>query len=633
MSGIAGYLGSPQPPSVLRSMMGKMMHRGATHVQYYEQGAVSLGVRQLDGDFSLVGERCYVDAERDTAIVLAGEFTNYREELEQLEKKGVRLTGATMAEVALRLYEVYGVSCVNRMRGAFVLAIHDPQKDLAFIARDPLGVKPLYYATTQSGTFVFASEIKSLFEHPGVSLEADLRGIDAYLSMGCSPGPDAMFKGVHKLPAGHRVLWNPGLHVMIEPYWQVESFAKPDPVLKTDEDFEARFASLFEEAVRQHAVDGFGIYLSGDIESAAVAAVLAKNSSSPVTAFCYDASSDVSAAAVAAQLGCKAETVNFLPQDMDKFPEAIWALDEPVADISLMPFYIAARMARPRGALVTGNGGAEMFASLPFEQQLLNAIEKPKAFYSALKSLYALAPQASMARKLGFEGRVGPRTKQRLFDVVEALRAGSLWRQYLSVAGILDQRDKQALYIGDMIPVMETYADTRHDPEGWPSATGAIMAIENASGLPEGVLAPVEKIGMFSSTECRLPFMDHRLAEFLIGLPDHLRRTKGRDRILLRKYLDKAHPGLIPPAAVSQPERRSLLAECLAAEPLKGMVETCLSESSVRRRELFDWQAVKALLAGAKTDEPIYARQVFALLSLEIWFRIFVDHEKGWMSH
>jgi asparagine synthase (glutamine-hydrolysing) len=157
------------------------------------------------------------------------------------------------------------------------------------------------------------------------------------------------------------------------------------------------------------------------------------------------------------------------------------------------------------------------------------------------------------------------------------------------------------------------------------------MAIQ-ASGLTDGVFAPLEKIGMINSISCRLPFADHRLAEFLIGLPDDL-RIDGHDKVILRDYMAKHHPDVLPPPAAPGAPRKSLLAECLAAEPLKGMVETCLSESSIRRRELFDWKKVKTILAGAQTEETIYAKQVFALLSLEIWFRIFVDHEKGWMSH
>lgn len=632
MSGIAGYLGGPQPPAVLRAMAGKQIHRGED-VLYHEEEPVNLAVRQSAREAQALGDRAFTDPDRGLAIVFAGDFLNYREEFDTLQKKGARFTSDSVAEVVLRLYEVYGVSCVNRMRGGFVFAIHDPQKDLVFIARDPMGAKPLYYATTQSGTFVFASEIKSLFEHPGIQTEADLRGIDAFLSMGCSPGPDAMFKGVHKLQPGHRILWNPGLHVMIEPYWQRESFAKADPVLKSDDDFRARFAALFEDAVRQQA-DGSVLFLTGDVESAAIASVLAKDSKDPVHALCFDVNTGPASAATAAKLGLKTEPLAFGTHDLDKLPEAIWAIDEPVADIRLAPFFVAARFAsRNGGGLLTGAGASSMFASLPAQKQVLKARQKPQSWYKLLKSVYAAAPQASIGKSLGFEGRIGPRTKQRLFDFVDALRNGSLWRQYLSVAAVIDARDKQELYLKMLTPVTETFADLQKDPEGWPTLQGALMAIQ-AGGFTDGILAPLEKTGMFNSTQCRMPFADHRLAEFLIGLPDDLRCKGGRDKILLRDYLSKAHPGLLDPVPAAAPAapRKSLLAECLAAEPLKGMVETCLSDASVRRRELFDVKKVRAIIAGSKTEEAIYAKQVFALLSLELWFRIFIDHEKGWMT-
>lgn len=634
MSGIAGYLGASQPPSILRAMTGKMMHRGPEAQLFHEEAPVFMGVRQLAGSAGDAGAGAYVDSDRNLAIVFSGECHSLQEERDTLEKKGVQLTEGSAAEVILRLYELHGVGCVNRLRGTFVFAIHDQQKDLVFIARDPLGVKPLYYATTQSGTFVFASEIKSLFEHPNLSAAADLRGVDAFLSLGCSPGPDAMFKGVHQLPPGHHILWNPGLHVMIEPFWKWESFARPDPVLKTDDDFRARFAMLFEDAVRQQAQDA-GVVLTGDIESAAVAAALAKISGGKATAFCLDIHSEYGApsAAIAAKLGLKVEPVAFGPHDLDKLPEILWALDEPVADISIAPLYLATRIAQKtvKGVLL-GACATEILASLPAQEQLIDAREKPKSWYSAAKSLYSIVPQASVGKYLGFEGKIGPRTKQRLFGFIDALRDAGLWRQYLSLVSVLDSRDKHALYIGEMTHVMETFVDLQKDPEGWPSPMSALIAVQRTGGFFDNGVSTAEKIGMFNSVECRLPFLDHRLAEFMIGLPDHLRRTPGRNKILLRDYLEKAHPGLLQPVAAPLEPRKSLLVECLSASPLKEMVETCLSEASVRRRELFDWKAVKVILAGAKTDEAIYARQVFALLTLELWFRIFIDGEKGWLS-
>ncbi|TAL40089.1 MAG: asparagine synthetase B [Alphaproteobacteria bacterium] len=632
MSGIAGYLGASQPPSILRAMTGKMMHRGPDAQSFHEEAPVFMGVRQLGG--AETGAGAYVDSDRNLAIVFSGECSNLHEERDTLEKKGMQLAEGSAAEVVLRLYEVHGVGCVNRLRGAFVFAIHDQQKDLVFIARDHLGVKPLYYATSQSGTFVFASEIKALFEHPNLSVEADLRGVDAFLSLGCSPGPDAMFKGVHQLPPGHHILWNPGLHVMIEPYWRWESFAKPDPVLKSDDDFRARFAMLFEDAVRQQSPDA-GVVLTGDVESAAVAAALAKASGGSAPAFCLDLHAECGAPslAVAEKLGLKAEPVAFGPHDLDKLPEILWALDEPVVDISVAPLYLATRVAQKkvRGVLL-GACGAEILASLPAQEQLLDARDKPASWYSIAKSMYSIVPQSTFGKYLGFGGRIGPRTKQRLFGFIEALRSDGPWRQYLSLTSILDAREKHELYIGGMTNVMETFVDMQKDPEGWPTAMSALVAVQRTGGFFDSAVSSAEKTGMFSSVECRLPFLDHRLAEFLIGLPDHLRRTPGRNKVLLRDYLDKTHPGLLQPVAAPAEPRKSLLVECLSASPLKEMVETCLSETSVRRRELFDWKAVKTILAGSKTDEALYARQVFALLMLELWFRIFIDGEKGWLS-
>jgi asparagine synthase (glutamine-hydrolysing) len=656
MSGIAGYLGSQQPPSVLRAMTGRMAHRGPGKESFYEEAPVFMGARWSfqaaapaadplsgGGAGAKAANPFAQSTDRKLAIVFAGELFNLAEAGKPLERTN---SVSSAAGVVLGLYQAYGVNCVNRLRGEFVFAIHDMQKDLVFIARDPQGARPLYYATTPSGTFVFASEIKALFEYPGVESAPDMRGIDAYLSLGCSPAPDAMFKGVHKLPPGHRITWNPGLHVMVEPYWQWGSFAKPDPVLKSDEDYLERFSGQFGAAVASRKPDC--VFLDGSLEAACVAAAM--SGASPAVAFCAELPGELGtpnipppnapvleAAAVARHLKLTPEKVAFGAQDLDKLPELIWALDEPVADIGVLPLYVMARIAgkqlsagRAPGVALSAAGAAEMLAGTREQEMVLSAHGKPRSYYTALSSAYAWLPQAKLAWRLGFEGRIGPLSKQRLGRVIAALGRENLGRQYLSLRAVLDGKEKHPLYLSQMQPIAEGFSDLFRTPEGWPDAAGSLAAMQSQGLLSEEIFAAAEKTAMFGGIECRFPFADHRLSETLLGLPAHLRRQGA----LLRQYLNKTQPGLLAAAAKPQAPagRRSLLAECLAAEPLKGIVATCLSVQSVHRRDLFDDRAVRAILSAAEAGEELCARQVFALVNLELWFRIFVDHEKGWIS-
>jgi asparagine synthase (glutamine-hydrolysing) len=643
MSGIAGYLGTQQAPAILQAMVGKMMHRGPDGQGLHIENPVFMGVRRMaamgTGD---VAEQPVYSPDRKLAIICDGEIYNYREERAELERRGMAFQTNCDAEVILRLYEVYGTNCVNRLNGVFTFAIHDMNKDLVFIARGPMGVKPLYYTTTQSGTFVFASEIKALFEHPSVQTEPDMVGIDAYLSLGYSPGPDAMFKGIHKLPPGHRLIWNAGLHVMIEPYWQWESYATPDPVLKTDEDFQARFDTLLEEAVKRRMAGSApcGAFLTGSLESVAIVAAMAKDGGAPIRTFSTSAGGDRDGLPpsrdVAARLGCHHEEMPFVPHDMDKLPELIWALDEPVADISIAPMYILSRLASKHvKAVLAGAGTNEVFANRPAHDAMLLAHKRPKSFYKMMEALMPALPQASLARKHGFYGRIGPRTKQRIRDFFDAMQEDSLFRQQVMLTSVFDAREKIPLYAPGFAPSAGTYVDCKKDPPGWPTTMATLMAMQRDAALPDGVLAPFDKMTMFSSISGRLPFMDTRLMEFVLGAPDHLRRSHGKGKVMVRNYVEKALPGLLlksaPPAQKGE-GKKSMLEECLAANPLKEMVEVCLSEASVRRRELFEPKAVRELLVGARTGEIVYLKQVFSLLTLELWFRIFIDHEKGWIS-
>jgi asparagine synthetase B (glutamine-hydrolysing) len=243
-------------------------------------------------------------------------------------------------------------------------------------------------------------------------------------------------------------------------------------------------------------------------------------------------------------------------------------------------------------------------------------------------------PFGMAARRMGATGAIGARTRQKMVDFTEAMRSGSLYQQQMCLTSLFDSRDKSQLALGALAQVSGTFADQTRKNPGWPSLLSSLVRTQTDHFLPDGVLTPYNKLMMSSGIAPRLPFADHKMAEFMFGVPDHLRRTRSRRKTLLRNYIDRKLPalGALPPQLPRSPADKSLLDLCLNTNPLKEMVETCLSETSVKRRELFDWPAVRRILAGSKAGEVIYMRQVFSLLVLELWFRIFVDHEKGWIS-
>jgi asparagine synthase (glutamine-hydrolysing) len=511
-----------------------------------------------------------------------------------------------------------------------------------------MGAKPMYYTTATSGTFIFASEMKSLLEHPAVQVVPDMMGVDAYLSLGYMPGPNSMFKGVHELKPGHRILWNPGLHVMIEPYWAWESYTAPDPSLKTNEDFQARFNVLFDEAValRQAGNARMGAFGRSSLESAALLASMSKNISGPVrvyapeneTAAMTDGLPPVSD--IAGRLGAQLQLVPTGPLAAEQLPQLVWALDEPVADLGVLTRHLLARTAASGvDGVLSFTGADALFVSYPAQEMILTVTQMQRSRFALLRKIRGIVPVGTLARLLGYSGTIGGRTRQKLYDILDSLRRDPVHRQFTTLFSPFDARDKQHLFKGELEALMETFVDTQVPQQGeqWRTPLRQLLAMQRDHWLPDAVLAPFDKLTGLNGVAGHLPFMDHKLFEFMLGIPDELRQSTGRRKSLLRGYVDQAMPGIVQPLAAKevrqkQLTRKSELEQMLAVNPLKEMADVCLSESSVRRRELFHWSAVRGILEKAKTGEMIYVRQVFSLLVLELWFRIYIDHERGWIA-
>lgn len=609
-SGIAGYLGAEQKPAILNAMLHKMAHRGGSE-QVYAAETVFVGIRADAAAASLARSE-----NSGVAVLFSGHLANRRELREKLYRQGVVLKTENDAEAVLHLYRLHGVGTDHHLRGAFTFAIHDKVRGLVLLARDPLGAKPLYYATTPSGDFVFASELRAVLEHPGVRVIPDMRGIDAYLTMGFSPAAAGMFKGVHKLPPGHRLVWNPGLHVMVEPHWEWKNHIKPDAALKSDADVQARFDALFEDAVAAQATHECRpcVFLSGRAEDSAIAAALMRQgfSALPTLEAGVPAAAEekTQGAVVAERLGTSHRFLPCLSADMEKLPEIVWAMGEPVADPAVVSLYLAAKAARAQGTAALSGVGADGLLLGDPTQDMFARLNTPPRFL--LPVLRAAARKAPLSWLRLFAGcyKMEERSRLKLVDLLGAFYDRDGVRQRLLLAAVFDARDKEGFLEDAQASVAENFADGLRD---WPP-------------VEDHLLARVEQVAALHGVGTRLPFADRALAEFLLSVPGHLKYRKGRGgKILLQNYLARVLPGLPAASPVFAPID-------LSSGPLKEMTGACLSEASVRKRGLFNTDAVRHILSQVKDGDYLYSRQAFALLTLELWFRIYIDKERGWVG-
>jgi asparagine synthase (glutamine-hydrolysing) len=510
---------------------------------------------------------------------------------------------------------------------------------VVFIARDRLGVKPLYYWTSGK-ILVFASEIKAILEYGEVPREPNLEAIDAYLSFRYVPGPQTMFAGIRKLPAAHTLEWRAG-DVRVQRYWT--PFIE-QPAIRKDQEYQERFDELLQESVRLRLISDvpLGAFLSGGVDSSALVATMARTSSTPVKTFSvgFDWPGDELPLArdLAGQLACEHHEVICRPSDMSLLPQIVWALDEPVGDPIVLPMYLVARLARQHVTVALSGEGADetlagyfMHRALTSAHRFTRVVPRPVREW-VVHPLLSSTPPALLDRAFDYPGRLGERGKQKLLDFLAMLSDATDEERYHFLISLFDTRDKSLLY-GPRLPVRATSIDQTMNRQAT-VATGleAILRLQFGHWLQDDILTKLDKMTMVNSLEGRVPYLDHKLVEFLVSVPAHLKLRKGENKVLLRDYVARSVP---TGTAVARRPKKAFyvpLEQYISADPLSEMLDICLSEESVRKRGYFHWRRVRALREAVAEPGFVYGKQVFALLMLELWHRIFIDREQGWIT-
>jgi asparagine synthase (glutamine-hydrolysing) len=637
MCGIVGCLGIKDYGHVVQAMAGSIAHRGPDSDGFYIRGPVAMGMRRLSVIDVAGGNQPIYNEDRTVAIVFNGEIYNYHDLRADLTRRGHHFDTRSDTEVIVHLYEEYGDGCVHHLRGMFAFALHDAPRDRVLIARDRLGVKPLYYHLAGS-TLVFGSEIKSLLECPIVPRAPDLSGVDAYLTLRYSPGPESMFAGIAKLPAAYVMVWKSG-EVRTARYWDPSpSNAATNGFV--DRDLPERFAAKFEESVRIRMISDvpLGAFLSGGVDSTAIVAAMSRHSSQPVNTFSvgFEWAGDElgDARAVAERLGCIHREVTCREADMALLPRIVWALDEPVGDPIVVPMYLLAELARRYVTVALSGEGADevlggyLMHKTMLQGRLLSRFVPRLILEHIARPLVGLLPRAILNTAFDYPGALGPRSQTKVAELVGKFGSDDLPQIYEFLISLFDQKDKEQLYAGPLSP-SERHALEAPDPARWPSVLQQILSLQYQHWLQDDILTKLDKMTMINSLEGRVPFLDHPFVEFANALPDRAKIKGRRNKAVLRDYVDRVLPG-----GIANRAKKAFyvpLELYLNRGPLKEMIEQCLSETSVRRRGWLEWESVKTLRRLGGSGDFMLAKQLFSLLALELWARIYLDREPGWV--
>jgi asparagine synthase (glutamine-hydrolysing) len=537
---------APVSVSTLRRMNDSQQHRGPDAGGLHTEPGLGLGHRRLSIIDIATGQQPLFNEDRSVVVVFNGEIYNFQPLMAELAAAGHTFRTRSDTEVIVHAWEQWGADCVQRFRGMFAFALWDRHRQELFLARDRLGVKPLYYALLDDGLLLFGSELKSLQAHGGMRRDIDPRAVEDYLALGYVPDPRTIFRQAHKLPPGHtlRVRRGAPLPAPVR-YWDVR-FA-PDPTL-TATDAQEMLRQRLDESVRLRMLSEvpLGAFLSGGVDSSAVVASMALQSSGPVNTCAIafdDPAFDESAYArqVAERYGTRHFTDRVDSNDFGLVDTLARLFDEPFADSSAVPTYRVSQLARRHVTVaLSGDGGDEVFGG--YRRYRMHLMEErlrasvPQGVRGPLFGLLArVYPKADWAPRVlrartTFEG-IARSSVQAYFHSMSQVRAPLRQRLYTPAF-------KAALGGYDALSVFEAHA-ARADTD---DPLSLIQYIDLHTYLCGGINTKVDRASMAHSLEVREPLMDHELVQWAATLPSAFRIEGRQGKAILKRSQEQRLP-------------------------------------------------------------------------------------------
>jgi asparagine synthase (glutamine-hydrolysing) len=618
MCGIAGIVrwdGAPVAEAELRAMCGSMTHRGPDDEGLYLSGGVGLGMRRLSIIDLEGGHQPVANEDRSVWVVFNGEIYNYRALRRDLERRGHVFSTASDTETIVHLYEEHGVHCVDHLRGMFAIAIWDTRRRQILLARDRLGIKPLYYAESD-GELLFASELKPILQLGHVPRTLDWGAVRHLFTFLVTPADQSIVSGVKKLEPARIAVARNGASLRTERYWDVDFDARREA---TEPELVEELRSLLDEAVALHQVSDVpvGAFLSGGVDSSAVVASMSRLTTRPVKTFSVGfADADFSelepARQVASLFGTEHHELVLEPDVVPLVDDFAWFLDEPFGDTSAIATYMVSKLAAEHVKVVlTGDGGDEIFAG--YDKYVVEDRERA----------YDLMP-AGLRRAAGVVGAVMPEgMRGRRFLRHLALNGA---RRYLDAQSIVHPDELGRLFTpeaGARMAAYDPWAASIEQLGGAPDWISAVQYGDLQNYLPLDVLTKVDRMTMAHSIEARPPLLDHRLVEFAATIPPELRYRDGTTKYLFKQALR----GVLPDSIIDR--RKQGFAVPLARwfrGPLFGYAHDMLLSARSRQRGVLNPAAVerKLLLHQRGRDLDL---QLWTMLSFELWCRRFLDGE------
>ena len=630
MCGISGMVASdrlaPDAGQRVARMRDVIAHRGPDDAGEFVDDQAALGHRRLSIVDLAAGHQPLSNEDGTIWIVFNGEIYNHADVRPGLEAAGHRYRTRSDTETIVHAYEQWGDACVEHLRGMFAFAIWDAPRRRLLLARDRLGVKPLYWAIAGS-RLLFGSEIKSVLESGLIRAEADETRLPELLSTRYLSGAATLFKGIHRLLPGHTLVFENGT-VTTREYWDVPAGRGDESLARlSEQDVVQQFRARLEEAVRIRLMADvpLGMFLSGGLDSSAIAALMAKMIDRPLqtfsVAFKQRAFSELDYARQVST-AIKADAHEIVIDDQDFFgalPRLIWHEDEPIAHPSSVPLYFVSELARQHVKVVlTGEGSDELLAGYG---------KYPRALVNwRAGGAYSVVPHPVRA---WIAGTVVPRLPRamrryasRSFVAMERTPEAMFFDNFAAI-GLARQRTLLSPRFAGAAPE-DVYGPSRQyfdAPNGHSTTLDRLLYADIKTYLVE-LLMKQDQMSMAASIESRVPFLDHKLVEFAAALPPRLKLRGFTTKWILRQ----AVRSILPPEILSRPKMGFPVPFGLwMRSGWNDMARDVLLDSRARQRGIVDAGEVERLLAAHRSGAAQSADAIWSLLNLELWYRTFID--------
>jgi asparagine synthase (glutamine-hydrolysing) len=638
MCGIAGIVASDRlhPDERGRAVLMRdvISHRGPDGAGLHADGTAALAHRRLSIVDLAGGHQPLANEDETIWVTYNGEIYNHASVRAELEAAGHRYRTRSDTETIVHAYEQWGDDCVDRFRGMFAFAIWGSPRRRLLLVRDRLGIKPVYWALTARSApdgrgerLLFASEIKAILESGLIEARPNRGAVPEVLATRGTAGTETLFEGIHKLLPGHRLVYQDG-RVRVSQYWDVPN-GGPDPALadRPDAELVDRFRSLLQESVRLRLMADvpLGMFLSGGIDSAAIAALMTREMNRPVETFSVAfedrafSELDYSRQAAEAIGAVRHEVIVGEDDFFGALPRLVWHEDEPIAHPSSVPLHFVSALARDRVKVVlTGEGSDELLAGYGrYPRALMNW--KAGAVYERLVP-GALRNGVASALVPRLPGRLGQYAARSFLAMPRTAAA-----MFLDNFAGIPLRDQRELLASSM---------TGHDPYaaslayfnaagGSQPALGRILYTDIKTYLVE-LLMKQDQMSMSASIESRVPFLDHKLVEFAAGLPERMKLTGFTTKRILRE----AVRGIVPDTILT---RRKMgfpvpFGRWMAGR-WNGVARQVLLDRRTLERGIFNRDGVERLLDAHRSGSRRGGDAIWALLNLELWYRTFIDRD------